>query len=50
MMKFLCRKNNAFSQMNVEIEDFYKEHKTLNVNMNNQSQALNNKINFDSEK
>ena len=36
--------------MNVEIEDFYKEHKTLNVNMNNQSQALNNKINFDSEK
>ena len=35
--------------MNVEIEDFYKN-KTLNVNMNNQSQALNNKINFDSEK
>ena len=54
MMKFLipiyAGKNNAFSQMNVDIEDFYKEHKTLNVNMNNESQALNNKINFDSEK
>ena len=36
--------------MNVDIEDFYKEHKTLNVNMNNESQALNNKITFDSEK
>ena len=36
--------------MNVDIEDFYKEHKTLNVNMNNESQPMNNKINFDSEK
>ena len=36
--------------MNVDIEDFYKEHKTLNVNMNNESPAMNNKINFDSEK
>ena len=43
-------KNNAFNQMNVDIEDFYKEHKTLNVNMNNESPAMNNKINFDSEK
>jgi len=43
-------KNNAFNQMNVDIEDFYKEHKTLNVNMNNEAPAMNNKINFDSEK
>eukprot|EP00090_Calanus_glacialis_P016194 TRINITY_DN25418_c0_g1_i1.p1 TRINITY_DN25418_c0_g1~~TRINITY_DN25418_c0_g1_i1.p1 ORF type:complete len:1021 (+),score=440.40 TRINITY_DN25418_c0_g1_i1:398-3064(+) len=43
-------RNNAVSPMNVGIEDFYKEHKTLNVNMNNESQAMNNKINFDSEK
>jgi len=43
-------RNNEVSPMNVGIEDFYKEHKTLNVNMNNESQAMNNKINFDSEK
>jgi len=43
-------RNNAVSPMNVGIEDFYKEHKTLNVNMNNESHAMNNKINFDSEK
>ena len=36
--------------MNVDIEDFYKEHKTFNVNMNNEAPAMNNKINFDSEK
>ena len=36
--------------MNVDIEDFYKEHKTLNVNISPESHALNNKINFDSEK
>ena len=46
-------RNNAVSPMNVGIEDFLKEHKTLNVNMNlteGGSAALNNKINFDSEK
>jgi len=43
-------RNNAVSPMNVGIEDFYKEHKTLNVNMNNENHAMNNKINFDSEK
>ena len=32
----IASQNNAFSQMNVDIEDFYKEHKTLNVNMNNE--------------
>jgi hypothetical protein len=45
--------------MNVAIEDFLKEHKTLNVNMNvvteegqagDGSATLNNRINFDSEK
>ena len=40
--------------MNVGIEDFLKEHKTLNVNMNitegGSAPAMNNKINFDSEK
>merc|ERR550519_1923788 len=45
--------------MNVGIEDFLKEHKTSNVNMNTETQAINmdresqemnNKINFDSEK
>jgi hypothetical protein len=40
--------------LNVAIEDFLKEHKTLNVNMNiTETQAgcsMNNKINFDSEK
>ena len=46
----IASQNNAFSQMNVDIEDFYKEHKTLNVNMNNESPAMNNKINFDSDK
>jgi len=46
----LSERNNAVSPMNVGIEDFYKEHKTLNVNMNNESTAMNNKINFDSEK
>ena len=52
-------RNNAVSPMNVGIEDFLKEHKTLNVNMNTESpaincvresQEMNNKINFDSEK
>ena len=39
--------------MNVGIEDFLKEHKTLNVNMNiteGSGASMNNKINFDSEK
>ena len=61
------RSNNAISPppamlmtMNVAIEDFLKEHKTLNVNMNvvreegqaagDGSATLNNRINFDSEK
>jgi len=52
-------RNNAVSPMNVGIEDFLKEHKTSNVNMNSETQAINmdresqemnNKINFDSEK
>lgn len=46
-------RNNAVSPMNVGIEDFLKEHKTLNVNMNiteGSGSSLNNKINFDSEK
>ena len=52
-------RNNAVSPMNVGIEDFLKEHKTSNVNMNTETQAINmdresqemnNKINFDSEK
>ena len=41
------------SPMNVGIEDFLKEHKTLNVNMNiteGTGASMNNKINFDSEK
>ena len=48
----LQERNNAVSPMNVNVsmEDFYKEHKTLNVNMNNDSTAMNNKISFDSEK
>ena len=32
-------RNNAVSPMNVGIEDFLKEHKTLNVNMNMESQV-----------
>jgi len=46
-------RNNAVSPHNVDIEDFYKDHKTLNVNMSepvNGNEDLNNKINFDSEK
>ena len=48
----LQERNNAVSprNVNVGIEDFYKEHKTLNVNMNNENTAMNNKISFDSEK
>ena len=48
----LQERNNAVSPMNVNVsmEDFYKEHKTLNVNMNNENTAMNNKISFDSEK
>ena len=47
-----AERNNAVSPINVGIEDFYKEHKTLNVNMNRNSEtsSMNNKINFDSEK
>ncbi len=44
-------RNNAVSPLNVGIEDFLKEHKTLNVNMNitdtPESGSMNNKINFD---
>ena len=43
-------RNNAVSPINVGIEDFLKEHKTLNVNMNitdSASTSMNNKINFD---
>ena len=44
-------RNNAVSPMNVGIEDFLKEHKTLNVNMNitdsAEGNSMNNKINFD---
>jgi hypothetical protein len=47
-------RNNAVSPPRVAIEDFLKENKTLNVNMNiTETQAgcsMNNKINFDSEK
>ena len=48
----LQERNNAVSprNVNVGIEDFYKEHKTLNVNMNNENTAMNNKLSFDSEK
>ena len=52
-------RNNAVSLMNVGIEDFLKEHKTSNgnintdalaINMDKESQEMNNKMNFDSEK
>ena len=47
------RNNAVSSSVNVGIEDFLKEHKTLNVNMDiteSAGSSMNNKINFDSEK
>ena len=40
-------RNNAVSPMNVAIEDFLKEHKTLNVNMNTESQVATSGQHFD---